>query len=561
MDDEARYDEAALIPRIWELLKIPDLEMNIHKICHWVIEGVLADSYRKGRVFLAGDAGNRRPPTTGLAERRAIGRVNRDWGLFTFRNSAVINTAMGLVPGQIEVNRERFQKLFEDTDTRRSFRAQVARIISSQNIEFCSHGIELGFRYKSGFLINDRSPPAQRDPLAFFERSYDSVFGLVYRPEFEYQLRLHFSGTHDDDAANYALRNAVYAVGCRAAALADPGKDFVEVQQLSSRYFYNAFSVHADLLFMPSSLVGVRALIVMVIDDDDISCEIPNTIPDGSTIDIEVFTASIKHAQVCSQILKGLFSARGFRQSSEKLFTSMDILERRLQEWRDSLPRHLFPSEIEPVSHLSSQKCRLNIIRLHSFYYGSVVVLHAILHYPWICSLLLNRREELHCDKVSYSSAQAAIASRKILSSLRYVTPDFGSSQLIVFYYPMLAIINLFIYILKYPTASTVRSDQALLDIAAGHFGQIHLLTSSQVSFAFPRNAIRITQRVIERATAKTGSGESDDFNDTFDALSADLFDMPITMSDADASFPSWNELSTEIFNAVDFSGVSEFSI
>ncbi|KAI5460728.1 FAD binding domain-containing protein [Mariannaea sp. PMI_226] len=198
MDDEKRHDESALVPRIRELLKIPDLVMDVHKISHWAIERVLADRYRVGRVFVAGDAAHRRPPTTGLglntaiedslniawklamvlngkaskeildtyeSERRPVGRVNCDWGLFTFSNSAVINTAVGLVPGQKEANRLRFQTLFEDSDKGRSFRAQVARIIDSQAIEFCAHGIELGFRYSDGLFMHDGSVPTERDPL------------------------------------------------------------------------------------------------------------------------------------------------------------------------------------------------------------------------------------------------------------------------------------------------------------------------------------------------------------------------------------------------------------
>lgn len=198
MDDEKRHQEAALIPRIRELIKIPDLEMKVHKVSHWAIEGVLAETYRKERVLLAGDAGNRRPPTTGLGlntaiedslnlawklalilsgkasesvintyepERRAVGSVARDWGLFTFSNSAVINTALGLVPGQKEANRQRFRDLFEDSHRGNSFRAQVARVIETQSIEFCAHGIELGFNYSDGFVIQDGSIPAEHDPL------------------------------------------------------------------------------------------------------------------------------------------------------------------------------------------------------------------------------------------------------------------------------------------------------------------------------------------------------------------------------------------------------------
>lgn len=204
MDDQNRHDDAALLPRIRRLLKIPDLELDVHKISHWAIERVLADKYRVGRVFLAGDAGNRRPPTTGLGlntaiedslniawklalvlkgqasesildsyepERRFVGEINCDWGLFTFSNSAVINTALGLVPGERDANEVRFHSLFEDTDKGHSFRAQVTRIIDSQAIEFCAHGIELGFRYPKGFLLHDGSIPTDRDPL-----------GLKYHP-------------------------------------------------------------------------------------------------------------------------------------------------------------------------------------------------------------------------------------------------------------------------------------------------------------------------------------------------------------------------------------------
>lgn len=45
--------------RIRELLKLPELEMKVHKISHWVLERVLADKYQVSRIFLAGDAAHR----------------------------------------------------------------------------------------------------------------------------------------------------------------------------------------------------------------------------------------------------------------------------------------------------------------------------------------------------------------------------------------------------------------------------------------------------------------------------------------------------------------------
>ena len=61
-----------LIPRIREILKIPDLEVKVHKISHWTIESALAKKYREGRIFLAADAAHRHPPTTGLGLNTAI---------------------------------------------------------------------------------------------------------------------------------------------------------------------------------------------------------------------------------------------------------------------------------------------------------------------------------------------------------------------------------------------------------------------------------------------------------------------------------------------------------
>jgi len=66
MDDPERFNEANLVPRLRELLKLPDLELEVLHISHWIQERVIANTYGKGRLFIAGDAAHRHPPTTGL---------------------------------------------------------------------------------------------------------------------------------------------------------------------------------------------------------------------------------------------------------------------------------------------------------------------------------------------------------------------------------------------------------------------------------------------------------------------------------------------------------------
>ncbi|KAH7407316.1 FAD binding domain protein [Cadophora sp. MPI-SDFR-AT-0126] len=195
--DSARFDKEALPPRIRQLLKLPDLEMEVLNISHWVLDRVLADKYRVGRVFIAGDAAHRRPPTTGLGlntsiedarniawklaavlnkganislldtyetERRPIGLRNCDWGLFTFSNMAVLQAAVGLVPGAREYNNERFRRIFEDSPYGRTARHQIQRAISTQDIEFTAHDLELGFVYQNGAVVPDGSRPPPVDP-------------------------------------------------------------------------------------------------------------------------------------------------------------------------------------------------------------------------------------------------------------------------------------------------------------------------------------------------------------------------------------------------------------
>lgn len=99
------------------------------------------------------------------SERRPIGKQNCDWGLFTFQNSTIINTAIGLAAGQRENNATRFTALFEDSHVGKALRAQVAKVCELQNIEFSAHNIELGFRYFDGVLLDDGTHPHDEDPL------------------------------------------------------------------------------------------------------------------------------------------------------------------------------------------------------------------------------------------------------------------------------------------------------------------------------------------------------------------------------------------------------------
>lgn len=203
-DDPARFDEASLLPRMRELMKIPSLDPDIIGIGHWEVEGVLADRYRFDRVFLAGDAAHRHPPTTGLglnsaiqdahnlvwklrevlegradpalldsyeSERRPVAARNVSWALMTFENHPLTDGAIGLVRGDGETSRRNFEKFFAEDDEGRTRRARLKQVLKVQEMEWQAHDLELGFHYETGAVVGDGTLAPEPDPL-----------GRVYQP-------------------------------------------------------------------------------------------------------------------------------------------------------------------------------------------------------------------------------------------------------------------------------------------------------------------------------------------------------------------------------------------
>jgi 2,4-dichlorophenol 6-monooxygenase len=198
-DDPQRFDEDSIVPKVRDLLKLPDLELTCHRISHWIVEGVLADRYRVGRVLLGGDAAHRHPPTTGLglnsaiqdahnlawklaavirgdagdalldsyqAERRPVAARNVDWAMFTFLNHGIVDSALGMMPGMPpEAHRQVFREFLSDTPMGATRRARFAEVARTQRTEFQAHDLEIGFSYEAGALLPDGTPPPPADPM------------------------------------------------------------------------------------------------------------------------------------------------------------------------------------------------------------------------------------------------------------------------------------------------------------------------------------------------------------------------------------------------------------
>lgn len=191
-DDPRAQDDARVEADMRGALGIGDHPVAIHKISRWSLEGVLADRYRAGRVFVLGDAAHRHPPTGGLglngaiqdahnlcwkvaavlagdaserlldsyeAERRPVARRNVERSVASAQNQLAIGRGLGLDPGAgAAANWAALERLWNDRPEDLAYRREAARLLASQSIEFDEHNVEYGHEYASDAVVADGTP-------------------------------------------------------------------------------------------------------------------------------------------------------------------------------------------------------------------------------------------------------------------------------------------------------------------------------------------------------------------------------------------------------------------
>jgi 2,4-dichlorophenol 6-monooxygenase len=202
---EVNNDAATEIVR--KLIGLPDLEVEITGTSLWGNNEQYATELRSGRVFCAGDAVHKHPPSNGLGSNSSIqDSYNLAWKLaavltgqageelldsYTAERAPV---ARQIVLRANQSGRE-FGKLFEalgidgaespeemrvliesrkdNSPAGAAKRAAVQEAMELKNYEFNAHGVELGQHYVSSAVIGDGSakPVPSRDPELYYEPS------------------------------------------------------------------------------------------------------------------------------------------------------------------------------------------------------------------------------------------------------------------------------------------------------------------------------------------------------------------------------------------------------
>lgn len=200
LDDEA----AAKIVR--DLLGMPDLQPEITGYSLWGVNEMYATTMQSGRVFCAGDAVHRHPPSNGLGSNTSVqDSYNLAWKLAAVLHGHAEESLLDSYTQErapvakrivLRANRSarEFSDIFEalgitgltgpekmaaaieerkaNTSAGAAKRAALLTAMDTKNYEFNAHGVELGQFYESSAIISDGTrPPAGRDEDLYYVMS------------------------------------------------------------------------------------------------------------------------------------------------------------------------------------------------------------------------------------------------------------------------------------------------------------------------------------------------------------------------------------------------------
>ena len=205
--DELRRTSDAQVEADMRLaLGLGDRPMKIHMLTRWSVEGVLAERFRVGRVFIAGDAAHRHPPTGGLGLTSAVQDVhNLSWKLAavlagcagerlldtyeaerrpidarnvqrSMENAAAhfeLGATFGLDPNAApETNWAQMRRIWSGEQEDAQHRSRALRSIRRISMEGNELNVEYGYRYSSAAVVADDSPePRPIDDIRLYEPS------------------------------------------------------------------------------------------------------------------------------------------------------------------------------------------------------------------------------------------------------------------------------------------------------------------------------------------------------------------------------------------------------
>lgn len=206
-DDPRTFEDSKVEEDLRFALGIGDHPIEIHKISTWAAEGIIADRFAEGRVFLCGDAAHKHPPTGGLGltsgmhdvqnltwkiaavlkghagrellttyepERRSSIEKNVRRSLENSQQWAISSQALNINNPEMtaKMKWEFLSRMWSGKPEDEAFVREVGELLAVHSMEFHEQNIEYGYTYESSAVIPDGTTPHHNpDPIRIYNMS------------------------------------------------------------------------------------------------------------------------------------------------------------------------------------------------------------------------------------------------------------------------------------------------------------------------------------------------------------------------------------------------------
>ncbi|KAH6962536.1 fungal-specific transcription factor domain-containing protein [Ilyonectria sp. MPI-CAGE-AT-0026] len=245
--------------------------------------------------------------------------------------------------------------------------------------------------------------------------------------------------------------------------------------------------------------ISLRAGRPSAIDDSDITCTLPE-FPVQSGLEGVWLSKVVHHARLSSEVTHWLSTFQSDNVTLRDSIRKLQSLNDQLTGWIHSLPAPLRPGPDLKRTSTTSIKLHINqTIYIHYALHGTIIALNSSFAWPWLAKSLRPKNTALYESQSQKSTLLVMGAARAIIKLTHFIDIDCATPVWLSFYHPLIAILNLFIHILRFPNLPTVQADLALLDIATGYFSRVELATGASMSFRFVRDLSKCAQDVVSK--------------------------------------------------------------
>lgn len=164
-DTKENFSDEYCINEIRRILDIPDLNIKIINKSFWTMAAQVAKQYRKGRVFLVGDAAHRLPPTGGLGMNTGIADAhNLAWKLASVVKHQVSDTLLDtyyeerapIAKQNIAWSTENAKRYFDIVKAIQAGDQDTLKLkLREQQKHLNYEGLDLGFIYHSNAVLSE----------------------------------------------------------------------------------------------------------------------------------------------------------------------------------------------------------------------------------------------------------------------------------------------------------------------------------------------------------------------------------------------------------------------